>query len=385
LVFPQEGHLFFYVDESGHTGPNLFDSSQPVLYYGVLSSKGDLDDLCESHLSKLRSRLGVKRLHAAELGIGKLADIANDFNILQHRMDLRFDLYQVFKLDHALISFFDQVFDQGLNPAITWTGYWTPLRYVLLVKVAYLFDLETLRKAWCARIEPNDAKAESAFVEVCRTIRERVVELPDARSQKLISSTLEWAENNPHKIHYNVRCKKDIAEITPNVIGFQSVMYGIGLRIKEYRTQAAAIVIDQQSQFNKAQRTLSEFYAKNRNVSFMNGPGLPEIDYSGMPTTPISFATGNNSAGLEIVDIYLWIFKRFLEQKEIIRELFPIIAFQAKRGLIDEISIRGIEERWSKWFANLPEPTLEQMEEAKEMIAIDEARRLRKIQEGIGI
>jgi len=30
--------MFFYVDESGHTGTNLFDPNQPVLYYGVLSS-----------------------------------------------------------------------------------------------------------------------------------------------------------------------------------------------------------------------------------------------------------------------------------------------------------------------------------------------------------
>ncbi|MFH1078934.1 MAG: DUF3800 domain-containing protein [Pseudomonadota bacterium] len=376
--------MFFYVDESGHTGPNLFDPSQPVLYYGVLSSKRDLDALAESHLSKLRSKLGVRRLHAAELGIGKLVEIADEINSLQQKMDLRFDLYQVFKLDHALISFFDQVFDQGMNPAITWTGYWTPLRYVLLMKVAHLFDLGTLRKAWSARLEINNAKAEAALIEVCRTIRDRVADLPDARSQQLISDTLQWAEKNPNKIRYNVRCKKDIAEITPNVIGFQTVMYGIGLRITEHKTEASAIVVDQQSQFNKAQRTLSEFYAKNKNVSLMNGPGLPEIDFSGMPTTPISFATGNNSAGLEIVDIYLWIFKRFIEQKDIPMELFPIIAFQANCGLMDEISIKGIGERWSKWFENLPEPTEEQTEKAKEMIAFDEARRLRKIREDAG-
>jgi hypothetical protein len=266
--------LFFYVDESGHTGPNLFDPSQPVLYYGVLSSTRDIDVIAEPHLSKLRSKLGVKRLHASELGIGKLVEIADDINILQQRMDLRFDLYQVFKVDHALISFFDQVFDQGLNPAITWTGYWTPLRYILLIKLASLFDLGTLKKAWSARIEINNVKAEATLIEVCRTIRDRVKNLPDPRSQQLIYDTLEWAEKNPGKIHYNVRCKKDVAEITPNVIGFQSVMYGIGLRITAHRTQASAIVIDQQSQFNKAQRTLSEFYAKNRNVSLMNGPYL---------------------------------------------------------------------------------------------------------------
>lgn len=31
--------MHFYVDETGHTGPNLFDPTQPVLSYGVLSSR----------------------------------------------------------------------------------------------------------------------------------------------------------------------------------------------------------------------------------------------------------------------------------------------------------------------------------------------------------
>ena len=35
--------MYFYVDESGHTGPNLFDAAQPMLYYGVLSSRVNLD------------------------------------------------------------------------------------------------------------------------------------------------------------------------------------------------------------------------------------------------------------------------------------------------------------------------------------------------------
>lgn len=34
--------MHFYVDETGHTGPNLFDRTQPVLSYGVLSSPDDL-------------------------------------------------------------------------------------------------------------------------------------------------------------------------------------------------------------------------------------------------------------------------------------------------------------------------------------------------------
>lgn len=60
--------MYFYVDESGHTGLNLFDAAQPMLYYGVLSSRMNLDVVAEYKLASLRRRLKVLRLHAAELG-----------------------------------------------------------------------------------------------------------------------------------------------------------------------------------------------------------------------------------------------------------------------------------------------------------------------------
>lgn len=115
--------MFFYVDESGHTGANLFDENQPFLYYGVLSSKLNVDVLAKQSLISLRKRLGVEKLHAAELGNGRLVEIIDDVVKIQKKLDLRFDICRVAKRDHALISFFDQVFDKGVNPAITWTGY----------------------------------------------------------------------------------------------------------------------------------------------------------------------------------------------------------------------------------------------------------------------
>jgi len=30
--------MYFYIDESGHTGTNLFDPNQPALCYGVVSA-----------------------------------------------------------------------------------------------------------------------------------------------------------------------------------------------------------------------------------------------------------------------------------------------------------------------------------------------------------
>jgi hypothetical protein len=67
--------MYFYVDETGHTGPNLFDQTQPVLSYGVLSSPHDLDKEAEKELAALRKDLRVPRLHAAEMGIHRLGEV----------------------------------------------------------------------------------------------------------------------------------------------------------------------------------------------------------------------------------------------------------------------------------------------------------------------
>ncbi len=46
--------MHFYVDETGQTGRNLFDKTQPILSYGVLSSEADLDKVAEADLAALR-------------------------------------------------------------------------------------------------------------------------------------------------------------------------------------------------------------------------------------------------------------------------------------------------------------------------------------------
>lgn len=49
--------MYFFVDESGHTGANLFDENQPILNYGVLSAKTNLDVLAAPKVKKLGKSL----------------------------------------------------------------------------------------------------------------------------------------------------------------------------------------------------------------------------------------------------------------------------------------------------------------------------------------
>jgi hypothetical protein len=142
--------MYCFIDESGNTGLELFDPNQPTLYYGLLTAPANLDLVAEPLLKELRHSLGVKRVHANELGVGRLATIAEKLIRFSRKNDLRFSLLKVTKPDHAIICFFDQVFDSGMNKAVPWHHYFTPLRYVLVFKVAHLFDENLAKDAWKA-------------------------------------------------------------------------------------------------------------------------------------------------------------------------------------------------------------------------------------------
>ena len=367
--------MHFFIDESGHTGPNLFDESQPMLYYGVLSSKLNIDAVAADAVQRMRKQLSVVRLHATELGNGGLVAIAPQLFKLQTILDLRFDLYRIAKPDHAVICFFDQVFDQGMNPAMTWTGYWTPLRYVLLLKVASLFDEELAKKAWEARLEANDGKCEKLVSDVCKEVRERLYRLPDARSRELLGDALTWAAEHPGELSYNAKTRHQKLSVMPNVIGFQSVMLGIASRLKKNNRKAVRIVVDQQSQFNQAQKNLHDYYIAASKVQFETGPGLPVADFSAIPNIPIEFSTGSKSYGLELVDLYLWIVKRIMEEKEVAPELARLVEPQLRRGRTDEVSLNALANRWEKWFSEIPDPSDEALYKAREIHHLEEQRR----------
>ncbi|RVI98966.1 hypothetical protein CN193_22085 [Sinorhizobium meliloti] len=347
--------MYFYVDESGNTGLELFDPNQPTLYYGVLRSHRDLDVVAAPLLTELRRELGVERIHANELGVGRLTPIADRLARFSRKHDLQFSLLKVAKPDHAVITFFDQVFDSGLNKAVSWHHYFTPLRYPLLFKVAHLFDEGLAKDAWKARRELNSARAAEMLVKLCKKLLTRVDELPDARSRELVSGALKWAAANPFEISYGVGNHDTALQISPNLIGFQQVLQTIALQSSRRKRKVYRITVDRQNEFNGAQGELASWYEKLRGHKADMGPGMPSFDYSWMPKVPPTFTPGDASGGLEIVDVTLWIAKRLQEDKPLSPELENLFWTQARLGWTDQVSLAGIDERW-RHLVNLPEP-----------------------------
>lgn len=338
--------MFSFVDESGNTGLNIFDDNQPILYYGVITSQFNLDIVAEPLLNRLRSELGVKRLHANQLGVADLSRIAPAITQFSTKKDLRFSLFKVNKPDHAIITFFDQVFDAGLNKAIPSVHYWTPLRYVLLFKVARLFTREEAEKAWAARKETSAERAQILLKEVYSALLSRINLLPDERSRELISGGIRWAAANPVEIGYAAGNKDSALQISPNIVGFQQVLQSLAIQAGRRSRTVRSITVDRQTEFNKAQDELAEVYRVLRGHKQSMGPGMPTFDMTNMPECPPVFKAGDQSAGLELVDVSLWCAKRALEGKAMSRELDTLLRVQTRRGITDEVSLESLDRRW---------------------------------------
>lgn len=157
------------------------------------------------------------------------------------------------------------------------------------------------------------------------------------------------------EISYNADAKDQGKQITPNIVGFQLVMAGIAKRTREGGSAPTQIVVDRQGEFNGAQRILSEFYAEAAGIKFENVPGVMELSFDGMPQIPVTFCPGHENCGLELADIYTWLFKLAFERKKIAPELQLLVDAQMGIGNTDELSLRGIRYRISRTLAERPE------------------------------
>src|SRR5690625_3163867 len=158
-IYSTGGNMYFYVDESGHTGLNLFDPAQPNFYYGVLSSEVDLNIKVKDRVQALRNRLGVERLHANEMANEQREGVMELMKEIHNEINLDFHLVQINKYDHAVFAFFDQIFDSGVNDCVSWEDYWTPKRYFLLYTLYQLFDNEIAMQAWASRVRESRAQS----------------------------------------------------------------------------------------------------------------------------------------------------------------------------------------------------------------------------------
>lgn len=107
---------------------------------------------------------------------------------------------------------------------------------------------------------------------------------------------------------------------------------------------------------------------------------LGVFDFTNYPSDKLVFLSHKNSIGVEVTDLVLWIYQRFLQNKGIPSSTVLLLKRFFYKTKYHEISIKGIIERFESWFNTVPNLRREDIAKAKKLIDIDEQRRLQAIQ-----
>ncbi len=300
-----------YIDESGNTGFNLFDTEQPYFLNVAMSSQVDFDSVYEERVRKIADSASAPYLHASELGAEGVEAIARSLVELVQFSQVRFYFAAVDKRDLAGMKFYDAVFDPGENVAAPHHSYiLRPLKFSLLVKFLYILEESDTKRFWEAMTSKPSPVAKAKAIEAIDNTICRVETLPDARSRQLIGDTLLWARNNINRFSIWTPSKRDRYGHLPNLFTFPALLSSISDNAKTWDASVDKIIHDRQGQFGQTLQQWHSLFAKRTEPERIVHFGDTPIRFADIRNSEFEMVDSRNSAGLQLVDVVLWTFGR---------------------------------------------------------------------------
>ena len=351
--------MHFYIDESGNSGKNVFDEKQPYLYYGMIASKSNIDEEESKQLEQIKHILNGKRIHAKEIRHNGIKSISTNIMDVVKRNQITFSCHRTNKYDATIILVFDQIFDSGVNEKVEWIYYNNIIkRNYTILEFAKLFSDNDVELAHKFMTKKSIQEQTDNLISLCKRLLRKIRGLGlETESSRVIRAALQWAIDNPSWFILNDSPKKrnrqnriletpSSIQRSPNLTTFQFVLGEINEITKQRNTEPTSITIDQQLEFNKAQLDLAKYFYKIRDINTPCIPCAPFASFKNMPNPDlIKFKDSNESFGLGMTDIMLWIFKKIWEDnynddKDF--ELYHWLLTETKR--LQEISLYVVEQ-----------------------------------------
>lgn len=335
--------MYAFVDETGNTGPNLFDPNQPEFLTAAVVTRSDFDAVYTKRLRQLCRKHGVDSLHASVLGLGPIEAMAPGLLRLLKKADARFFVSRVEKRYLLATKVFDTFFDSGENPAVPWDAYnIRPLRMALAFKVASLIDDDLAKLFWAMLMSKSEAKARAMIPEICSVFLSRVDALQDERTKQIVRDAFTWSAEHPEALDIFIAGRQAKNGHMPNMVAFKNLLEGLEHFSQRWKKPVRRIVHDRQSQFES---TLAEWHRMTANASPepLKLPGETHVlrQVSG---SEFAVSASDRSAGIQIADCVLWIFRQFLNGKQLPPNTARLLSFVIRRAWQSDFSFKGVSQ-----------------------------------------
>jgi hypothetical protein len=339
--------MYAYVDETGNTGNRIFDSNQPLFITAAMMTRGNFDVLRKAGIAAIAKKAGVQALHANELRIGKVEDIAPDLLKLVKVAGARFFLSRLEKRYLAATKVIDTYFDCGENLAVPWQMYsLRKLRLLLTFKVArYVLTEDIAQTVWDCLTAKKEGTSITLFVEGAKAMLGNAHSLPDARSQQVVTEAMQWAIDNPENFSIHTKSKAFRYSHSPNFVAFTSLVKGIDQVSEAWDSPVREIVHDRQMEMETVLRFYHEMVTNaSEAVVHWPGEGSP-LSMRQVPGSALRMGTEETSPGLQVIDVVLWLFKRALTDQDIGPEGARLFQHVSRRGRETDSSFIGVGQQ----------------------------------------
>ncbi len=373
--------MYAFVDETGNTGKNVFDSKQPDFFTGAFVTNSNFDILHANTLRDICQRNGFNFLHASALGFEPIERSAPDVLSLLKRADARFIVSRVEKKYLVATKVFDTFFDSGENPAASWHVYNIKfLKLVLCFKVATLLTQEISRDFWDMLMARTEKEARSKIPEICDSILARVPLVVDQRSRDLITEALSWSRSHPEALDIFINRRQAKNGHMPNMVAFANLLEGLERLSKRRKRPLKKIVHDRQSQFESS---LAEWHRMFSNASHepIHRPGEAYV-LQRVAGSTFEVSASDDSAGIQIADLMLWLVRQLLSDNKIPENSALLLRYILKRGYQNDFSFKGVGDLLQKQYTEVmaADLSLEELEAGQRILARQEQRKKQLIE-----
>lgn len=305
-----ETPVLAYSDETGNSGNNLFDSGQPEFWTGTLICGTDLDRAGAAIHAECLNLTGRPELHGNTLGLSGIEKIASRLQDFFARNGCHFLFTRLEKNHLASTKFFDVLMDSGINNAVSNLHYaMRTLRLSLAVQFIQLLDDQDRREFWDI-YRTGDA---DGFKAILARLCERLSEIHEAgiyhdRTVQLLRDGMEWGLKYPEPL-----IEQKLGDLdSPNVVAFSLLVSLLHDLHQNTGIRVGTFVHDEQSQFG---RSLGETFNLLKRFHFERTITASMLDIKELPTfgCELQMRTSANCIGLQLVDIVLWLTKRFID------------------------------------------------------------------------
>lgn len=373
--------MYAYVDETGNTGGNLFDDSQPFFTTAALLTREDFDSDPSNRVKQIANKCGLDSLHANKLNPQLLAKIASSLLDALKQCNARFFASRVEKRYVATAKLVDYLFDPVENPAVPYFWYnHRMMRLALVHSIASILPEETARMFWSCLLDSSKRRAQVGFVESLIELQKNINLAPDNRFQQVATEAIQWMidHSNESRIHLASRATRK--GHFPNMVAFPILLAGITETSKYWNQAVIEIVHDRQSQFQSVLKEWHRLMSEAGPGTF-TFPGEEPFEIRQVPGSTFRVSDSTSSAGIQVIDFVLWHIKRVQDKRPISDESAQLLQYVFAHGAISDLSFHvtgmWLATEYDRLFSGLL--TADEQSSASQFLLEQEQRRRAKL------